>query len=211
MPLEVPGLGTVPVDVAYGGCYYLLVDVGQLGLRLERDAARAVVEVAQAIQEAARGTIRVQHPTVPEIDFISYVMLIGDDEPAAGRLRGATVLSGRIDRSPCGTGNSARMACMVARGQAQVGSRFTSRSLIDSEFEVEIVGATHIGDRAAVLPGSAAAGSSSARGRRRLTRPTRTRSATRCPTCGTCRPERRVAAQGGSMVVVCPRRPSGGR
>ena len=85
-----------------------------------------MVEAGQAIQEAARDTIRVQHPTVPEIDFISYVMLIGDDEPAAGRLRGATVLSGRIDRSPCGTGNSARMACMVARGQAAVGSRFTS-------------------------------------------------------------------------------------
>src|SRR4029077_5499346 len=133
-------------------CYYLLVDVGQLGLRLERDAARAVVEAAQAIQAAARGAIRVQHPTVPEIDFISYVMLIGDDEPEAGRLRGATVLSGRIDRSPCGTGNSARMACMVARGQARVGSRFRSSSLIDSEFEVEIVGTTEIGDRTAVLP-----------------------------------------------------------
>ena len=152
VPLDVPGYGTVSVDVAYGGCYYLLVDVQQLGIQLERDAARAVVEAGIAIQEAARDTIRVQHPTVPEIDFISYVMLTGDDDPANGRLRGATVLSGRIDRSPCGTGNSARMACMVARGQAQVGSKFRSRSLIDSEFEVEIVGTTAIGDRAAVLP-----------------------------------------------------------
>jgi proline racemase len=152
VPLEVPGYGTVRVDVAYGGCYYLLVDAAQLGVRLERGAARAIVEAAQAIQDAARDVIRVQHPTVPEIDFISYVMVTGDDEPEAGRLRGATVLSGRIDRSPCGTGNAARMACMVARGQAAVGSRFTSRSLIDSEFEVEIVGTTEIGDRTAVLP-----------------------------------------------------------
>ena len=212
VPLEVPGLGTVRVDVAYGGCYYLLVDVGQLGLRLERDAARAVVEAAQAIQEAARGTIRVQHPTVPEIDFISYVMLIGDDEPAAGRLRGATVLSGRIDRSPCGTGNSARMACMVARGQAEVGSRFTSRSLIDSEFEVEIVGATH--DR---RPRRGAAPDQRPRLRRRHAdgvgrpgRPVPARLRAVRPV-GHVGPERRVAAQGGSMVVVCPRRPSGGR
>ena len=152
VPLDVPGYGTVNVDVAYGGCYYLLVDSAQLGLKLERGAARAVVDAGQAIQEAARHTIRVQHPTVPEIDFISYVMVTGDDEPEAGRLRGATVLSGRIDRSPCGTGNSARMACMVARGQAAVGSRFTSRSLIDSEFEVEIIGTSQIGERTAVLP-----------------------------------------------------------
>ena len=81
-------------------------------------APASVVEVGQAVSAAARGTFAVRHPTVPEIDFISYAMLIGDDDPAAGRLRGATVLSGRVDRSPCGTGNSARLACMAARGQA---------------------------------------------------------------------------------------------
>jgi proline racemase len=148
----VPGFGVVHVDVAYGGCYYLLADAAQFGLRLERDRARAVVEAGQAVYAAARDTIRVQHPTVPEIDFISYVMLTGDDDPAAGRLRGATVLSGRIDRSPCGTGNAARLACMSARGQAGPGARFTATSLIDSEFAVEIVGATTVGDRPAILP-----------------------------------------------------------
>ncbi|MDX6376743.1 MAG: hypothetical protein QOE98_1046 [Gaiellaceae bacterium] len=152
VPLEVPGFGVVHVDVAYGGCYYLLADSAQFGLRLERDRARAVVEAGQAVYAAARDTIRVQHPTVPEIDFISYVMLTGDDDPAAGRLRGATVLSGRIDRSPCGTGNAARLACMSARGQAGPGARFTATSLIDSEFAVELVGATTVGDRPAILP-----------------------------------------------------------
>jgi hypothetical protein len=66
-------------------------------------------------------------------------------------LRGATVLSGRVDRSPCGTGNSARLALSAARGQASVGSRFIARSLIDSEFVVEIIGETTVGDRPAVL------------------------------------------------------------
>ena len=89
---------------------------------------------------------------MPEIDFISYVMLTGDDDPAGGRLRGATVLSGRIDRSPCGTGNSARLACMSARGPAAPGARFTATSLIDSEFTVELLGTTTVGDRPAVLP-----------------------------------------------------------
>ena len=75
-------------------------------------------------------------------------MLIGDDDPANGSLRGATVLSGRVDRSPCGTGNSARLALLAARGKADVGSRFIARSLIDSEFIVEMIGETTVGDRA---------------------------------------------------------------
>ncbi len=152
VPLDVPGFGAITVDVAYGGCYYLLVDAAQLGLSLDRANARDVVDAAAAIRAAADGIVRVQHPEVPEIDFISYAMLIGDDDPAAGKLRGATVCNGRVDRSPCGTGNSARLACMAARGQASTGSRFTATSLIDSEFGVEIVGTTTVGGRPAVLP-----------------------------------------------------------
>jgi proline racemase len=150
--LRVPGYGEITVDVAYGGCYYVVVEPALLGLRLTRESARDVVTAASAVERAARDAIRVQHPEIPEIDFISYVMVAGDDDPAAGSLRGATVLPGRVDRSPCGTGNSARLAIMAARGQATVGSRFVARSLIDSEFVVEVTGETTVGGRAAILP-----------------------------------------------------------
>ena len=152
VPLDVPGVGTIAVDVAYGGCFYVLVDCAALGVQLEREHARDVVERAELVMTAARRHITVQHPEIAEIDFLSYVMVTGDDDPSGGRLRGATVLSGRVDRSPCGTGTSARLACMAARGQAGVGSTFTARSLIDSEFIVTITGTTTVGDRAAVLP-----------------------------------------------------------
>jgi proline racemase len=152
VPLHVPGLGEIKVDVAYGGCYYVFADPAQFGVKLDRESARQVVEAGTAISLAARQSIKVQHPEIPEIDFISYVMLIGDDDPANGSLRGATVLSGRVDRSPCGTGNSARLAVLAARGAAGVGSRFIARSLIDSEFIVELIGETTVGDRPAVLP-----------------------------------------------------------
>ncbi len=152
VPLHVPGLGDIVVDVAYGGCYYVMVDPAQFGVKLDRGSARQVVDAGTAISLAARQSIKVQHPEIPEIDFISYVMLIGDDDPSNGSLRGATVLSGRVDRSPCGTGNSARLALMAARGDAEVGSRFVARSLIDSEFIVEMIGETSVGDRPAVLP-----------------------------------------------------------
>ncbi len=152
VPLDVPGLGTVTVDVAYGGCFYVLVDGAALGVRLVREAARDIVERAEAVMAAARRQLDVRHPEVPEIDFLSYVMVTGDDDPAAGVLRGATVLSGRVDRSPCGTGTSARLACLAARGQAGPGSTFTARSLIDSEFTASISATTAVGDRTAVLP-----------------------------------------------------------
>ena len=149
--LALPGHGTVTVDVAYGGCYYVLARASDLGVTLDRAAARDIVDVATKVSEAARAAITVQQPVYPEIDFISYVMVI-DDHPTGGDLHGATVLSGRVDRSPCGTGNSARLACMAARGQADVGQRFTARSVIDSEFRVEIIDHTTVGDRPAVIP-----------------------------------------------------------
>lgn len=152
VPLVVQGHGALTVDVAYGGCYYILVRAEALGVTLDRQSARQVVEAASAVSVAARAAISVQHPDFPEINFISYVMVIGDDQPSEGQLRGATVLSGRVDRSPCGTGNSARLACMAARGQAQVGQKFTATSLIDSEFTVEIVATTTVGGRDAVVP-----------------------------------------------------------
>jgi proline racemase len=153
VPLEVPGIGEVVVDVAYGGCFYVLMDVAQFGLHVRREDARALVDAGSAVHRAARTALAVRHPTIPAIDFISYVMVTGDDDPARGELRGTTVLPpGRLDRSPCGTGSSARLACMVARGQARDGDRFTARSVIDSEFTVELTGTTTVGDRAAVLP-----------------------------------------------------------
>ena len=149
VPLQVDGFGQINVDIAYGGCYYVLVRDADLGVSLTRSSARAIVNAATPVMNAAREQIAVKHPEVPEINFLSYVMVIGSDERGP---RGATVLSGRVDRSPCGTGNSARLAVMAARGEASVGATFTARSIIDSEFTVEHIGETTVAGRPAVLP-----------------------------------------------------------
>ena len=103
-----------------------------------------------AVQRALNKTAEIVHPEIPEIRGISYTMLTGWN--AQGQPLGATILPpGRIDRSPCGTGNAARMAVRHLRGEVAVGAKVTARSIIGSSFEAELVGQTKVAGRPAVL------------------------------------------------------------
>lgn len=149
--VAVPDLGTVRVDAAFGGVYYALIDPRQIGLAIEPSAARALVDAGCRIHRALNERIQVRHPLYPSIDSFSYMMFV--DRRENGELVGATILPpGRIDRSPCGTGNSARLAVRRARGEAREGEMLTARSIIDSRFEVTFLGETTVADRPAVLP-----------------------------------------------------------
>ena len=135
--VEVEGLGTVTVDIAFGGIFYALVDVRQLGLTIAPAEARKLVEKGSAIHRAINSQLDIRHPELQGLEGISYVMFT--DKTADGALQGATIMPpGRIDRSPCGTGNSARLAVMAARGMAKKGDSFTAKSIINSEFTVAI-------------------------------------------------------------------------
>lgn len=149
--VDVEGLGTVKVDIAFGGIFYALIDPGQFGMAITPSSARDLADIAMRIHRAVDAQLEIAHPTLPGLKGISYTMFTGRDDN--GDLRGATVLPpGRFDRSPCGTGNSARLACMAARGEAKAGDRFTARSIIDTKFEVEITGTTEVAGRQAILP-----------------------------------------------------------
>lgn len=149
--VEVPGLGNVRLDIGYGGIFYALVDAAGLGLAIRPDMARRLVEAGSAIHRAAKAQLDVRHPEIEAIRGISYVMFTGMTE--TGELRGATILPpGRIDRSPCGTGNSSRLAVAAARGGARPGDRFVARSIIDSRFDVHFAGTTTVAGQPAVIP-----------------------------------------------------------
>lgn len=149
--VDVPGVGKVVVDAAFGGVYYALIDPGQLDLAIEPTSARALVDAGCRIHRALNAQVRVQHPLYPTMDGFAYMMFV--DEKSDGDLLGATILPpGRIDRSPCGTGNSARLAVRHARGEVKEGEVRTARSIIDSRFKVSFLGETTVGDRPAVLP-----------------------------------------------------------
>lgn len=148
--IDTPGWGRIKVDIAFGGVYYALVDVVQIGLRIQPDNARALAEAGIELKQLLAEQVKVVHPTLPGVDEIAYVMF-RHEEPD-GAVRTCTTLQpGRVDRSPCGTGSSANLATLYARGVVSVGDARTSRSIIGGEFLAEAIGETEIGGRNAVL------------------------------------------------------------
>jgi proline racemase len=148
--VDVDGLGKVKVDIAFGGVFYALIDPRQLGLKINPDQARALVQAGIATHRALNKKLTVTHPENPGLNGIAYTMFVDTDEKG---LIGSTVLPpGRLDRSPCGTGNSARLAVRHARGEVKPGDRAVARSVIGSTFEVGFLGTTKVAGREAVLP-----------------------------------------------------------
>lgn len=149
--INVEGIGRVAVDIAFGGVFYCLIDVGQFEMKIIPDNARKLVELGTKIHRTINRELVIKHPQINGLEGLSYTMFTGFTE--TGELQGVTILPpGRVDRSPCGTGNSARLAVMYARGQIGVGEKRTARSIVNSSFDVEITGTTSIGGLPAILP-----------------------------------------------------------
>ncbi len=153
--VEVPGLGTVQVDVSYGGMIYAIVDAAELGFHLAASEARSLVEVGERIKLSAAEQLPSLHPDNPGIHTVNQTLFAGPLTVRDGVkvARNAVVVSpGRLDRSPCGTGSSARMALMQLRGDLAVGEPFKHLSILDTEFTCSIVGTTEVGNVNAVIP-----------------------------------------------------------
>jgi proline racemase len=149
--VAVEGLGSVTVDITFGGIFYGLIDPTQFGLDIAPENARKLVEIGTRVHRAINDQLEIRHPEIDGLEGLSYTMFTGHD--GDGTMKGATILPpGRIDRSPCGTGNSARLAAMYARGQVKEGYAATARSIIDSEFTVSVAGTTEVAGGPAILP-----------------------------------------------------------
>jgi proline racemase len=149
--IDTPRWGRIKADVAFGGVYYALVDVAQIGLEITPANARALAEAGIELKLLLAEQVPVQHPELAGVNEIAYVMFRGREPDGAVRTC-TTLMPGRVDRSPCGTGSSANLAALHARGQAKVGDTRRSRSIIGGEFLVELIGETKVGDRPAILP-----------------------------------------------------------
>jgi proline racemase len=155
VPIEVEDLGTLRVDAAYGGMMYVLADAKALGFALEPSEARDLVEVGERIKAAAAEQIPAVHPENPGIHTINQTLFAGPLERRKDGLhaRNTVVVSpGRLDRSPCGTGTSARLAVMHARGEIKPGETFMHHSIIGTTFRGCIEDVVEFGGRRGIVP-----------------------------------------------------------
>src|SRR5690242_6253245 len=151
--LEVEGFGTLTVDVAFGGMWYAIADAAALGFELEPAEARELCEAGERIRAAAREQLPCVHPENPEIAGVSIVELAGPWQGVGQVSRNAVVIApGRLDRSATGTGLSARMAALHARGLMGAGDAMTHASVLGTTFDGRIVEETTLAGRPAIVP-----------------------------------------------------------
>ena len=163
--VEVPTLGTVTVDLAYGGMFYAIADAAPFGLRLTPDEGRDIVRISEMIKAATREQLPVVHPDNPDITGPTIAQLSGPpSHPAAHRKNAVTVSTGQldwdrpstwtgvIDRSPCGTGTCAKMAVLHAKGQLGLNQDFVHEGILGTLFTGRLLETTRVGPYQAVVP-----------------------------------------------------------
>ncbi|WP_027188456.1 proline racemase family protein [Desulfovibrio cuneatus] len=145
--VEVPGFGPVPYDVAFGGNTYAITDAANMNnLTLRPAHLSDIIKAAQAFGEAVRKEVPFVHPTDPFLKGISHVMFNAKpDDPKATFRNTVIFLPSSVDRSPCGTGTSARVASLFAKGQLGLNEEFVHESIIGTQFTARIVEAVTIG------------------------------------------------------------------
>ena len=153
--LEVEGVGTLIVDTAYGGDSFVLVNAAELGFEIKPGEAKDISELGAKITAAANQQLGFTHPENADWNHISFceIALPLYEEEGVKVSRNSVVIDpGKLDRSPCGTGCSARMAVLNAKGEMKKGERMIGRSIIDSRFDCAIVDEVNIGNKNAIIP-----------------------------------------------------------
>ncbi len=164
-PIEVPTLGEVVVDVAYGGMIYVIADVTQLGLELTPERAGELARVGEMIKTAAREQLEAIHPENPGISGVTIGVLSGPPSQPGASLKNAAVVStgeldwdrpetwtAALDRSPCGTGTCAKMATLYAKGELGLEEDFNHEGILGTVFRGRLLRETQVGDFRAVVP-----------------------------------------------------------
>lgn len=164
--VEVPHLGPVTVDVAWGGMFYVIADADALGVGLVPEQAGEIARLGEMIKAATQEQLDCVHPENPEIRGVTIAQLSGrPPDPAVADWRNAVIVSsgrldwerpatwtGALDRSPCGTGTCAKMATLHARGLLALQQDFRHQGVLDTVFTGRLLRETRVGDHAAVVP-----------------------------------------------------------
>lgn len=150
--IQVPGIGEITYSVAFGGNYYALVDLDEVGLPFDRARQDDIVRAGLLIMDAINTQAPPVHPVLEGANHVHHVEFIAPGSDAVRSRHAMAIHPGWFDRSPCGTGTSARMAELHARGELALDAPFVNESFIGTEFVGRLVGEATVGDRPAVIP-----------------------------------------------------------
>jgi proline racemase len=150
--VQVPGLGNVPYSLAFGGNFYAMVNLADVGLSFDRSRQHEISEAGLAIMEAINETAPPKHPEIGGLDHCHHVEFIAPGSTAQHSRHVMSIYPGWFDRSPCGTGTSARMAELWARGELALNEDFVNESFIGSRFTGRLIGETEVAGLPAVIP-----------------------------------------------------------
>ena len=151
--VDVPGLGLVPYDLAFGGAFYAYVQAEEVGLRCTPEDFRPIIDRGIAIKQAIMASRPIPHPFEEDLSFLYGTIFVGPPRAAGSHSRNVCVFAeGEVDRCPTGTGVSGRLAIHHARGEVGAGERIVVESILGTTFAGRIVGTTEFGPYAAVVP-----------------------------------------------------------
>lgn len=150
--VTVPGLGNVPYSLAFGGNYYAMVNLDDVGLPFDRSRQQEILDAGLRIMDAINETAAPRHPFITGLDHCHHVEFIAPGSDARLSRHAMAIHPGWFDRSPCGTGTSARMAELWARGELALDTDFVNESFIGSRFIGRLVAETEVAGTPAVVP-----------------------------------------------------------
>ena len=150
--VDVPGYGEVPYSLAFGGNFYAMVELDDVNLEFDRKNQQEILKTGLAIMDAINDTDAPQHPTIEGLDHVHHVEFIAPGSDAKLSRHAMAIYPGWFDRSPCGTGTSARMAELWGRGELELDTDFVNESFIGSRFTGRLIKETNVGDYDAVIP-----------------------------------------------------------
>ena len=151
--VDAPGLGMLTLDVAYGGNFYAIIDPQEHYREIDALGAGEILRVSPAIRRLVNASHTFVHPEDPSIAGLSHIMWTGAPRAKGAHARNAVFYGEKaIDRSPCGTGTSARMAQWAAKGKLRPGDEFVHESIIGSTFRGRVERAVTVGGKSAIVP-----------------------------------------------------------
>jgi proline racemase len=150
--VDVPGLGTVTLDLAYGGNFYAILPIERVGLPFDRARGQEILAAGMRIAAAVTAQMQPVHPEDPTVRDCHHVAFLAPGSDARLTRHAMAIHPGWFDRSPCGTGTSARMAQLHARGELGLGQEFVNESFIGTRFTGRLIEETAVAGRPAVVP-----------------------------------------------------------